>query len=517
MGFRQASWDEPLIFELSQRGKIGHLVPEVAEEAKKAGEKELEKIRHLVRDGVNLPEVSEPEVVRHYTRLSQMNMSVSTTFYPLGSCTMKYNPAINNILSSLDEVVNIHPLQPEETVQGCLELLYKLDRMLCEITGMSKFSFATAAGAHGEFVGCLIMRRYFKDKGEERRKVIIPDSAHGTNPASAAMAGFDVVVVGSDKDGCVDVRHLREIVDGETAGLMLTNPNTLGIFEKNIEEIVEIMHGVDALLYYDGANLNAINGVVRPGDMGFDIIHLNLHKTFSTPHGGGGPGAGPVGVVKRLEKYLPPPVVVYDEKTGRYRLDYDRPGSVGVVKMFHGNFGVLVRAFAYLLSMGGVGLRASALASVVASNYLLSKMLRNRGVSLPYNPETPRKHEFVLSLSKLFRETNVRALDVAKRLLDHGFHAPTIYFPLIVDEAFMVEPTETETKQTLDRFAEAFAEVIREAYEKPELVRSAPHSTPVGRVNEARASHPKTLTPTWRIYQSRIRDVKVSEKIGDRG
>ena len=513
MVFRQASWDEPLIFELSRGRAEGYSVAKPEKEIIESAERYFSKIpRQLVREELNLPELTELEVVRHYTRLSQMNFSISTTFYPLGSCTMKYNPVLHNVLTSLDEVSNVHPAQPEETVQGCLEILYKLEQMLCEITGMNRFSFATAAGAHGEFVGCLIMRSYFMERGEERRKVIVPDSAHGTNPASASMAGFEVAVVKSDEEGCVDIKELERIVDENTAGLMLTNPNTLGVFEKNIEKIVDIIHGAGALLYYDGANLNAIAGLVRPGDMGFDIIHLNLHKTFSTPHGGGGPGAGPVGVIERLEKYLPPPLVVYDPNQRLYRLDWNRPSSVGPVKMFTGNFAVLVRAYAYLLALGGEGVRKSSIAAVASSNYLLKRMRGNRGVSLPFAPEKPRKHEFVLSLSRLRKETNVGALDVAKRLLDYGFHAPTVYFPLIVDEAFMVEPTETESKQMLDAFADAFAKIIEEAYSNPEVVRSAPHSTSVGRVNEAKASHPRTMTPTWRVYKSR-REVELQEKV----
>ncbi|HID05340.1 MAG TPA: glycine dehydrogenase subunit 2 [Aigarchaeota archaeon] len=515
MVFRQAAWEEPLVFELSREDAGGYSVAEPEKEILESAGDYLSRIPDgLVREELNLPQLTELEVVRHYTRLSQMNFSISTTFYPLGSCTMKYNPLLHNVLTSLDKVSNIHPMQPEETVQGCLEVLHRLERMLCEITGMSRFSFATAAGAHGEFVGCLIMRSYFRERGEERRKVIVPDSAHGTNPASASMAGFDVAVVKSDEEGCVDVRELERIVDEETAGIMLTNPNTLGVFERNIERIVEIIHDAGALLYYDGANLNAIAGLVRPGDMGFDIIHLNLHKTFSTPHGGGGPGAGPVGVVEKLERFLPPPLVVYDPGEGRYRLEWCRPGSVGPVKMFIGNFAVLLRAYAYLLALGGEGVRRASITAVAASNYLLKRMRGSRGVSLPFSPEKPRKHEFVLSLSKLRRETNVGALDVAKRLLDYGFHAPTVYFPQIVDEAFMVEPTETESKRMLDSFAEAFAKIIEEAYTSPEVVRAAPHSTAVGRVNEAKASHPKTITPSWRVYESRM-GIKLEERMGD--
>lgn len=502
--FRQARWDEKLVYELSRPGVYGYVPPQQEGKVREAGAKWLQNVPEtLIRKSLELPEVSEPDVVRHFTRLSQMNYSISTGFYPLGSCTMKYNPPINNIVASLEEVAHTHPLQPAETVQGCLEILHNLEEALKKLTGMDAFSLAPAAGAHGEFVGVLIMKAYHTEKeGKPRSKIIVPDSAHGTNPASASMAGFETVVVGTGEDGCVDVEMLEKIVDGDTAGIMLTNPNTVGVFEKNIEEIVKIMHRNDSLLYYDGANLNAIVGLVRPGDMGFDIVHLNLHKTFSTPHGGGGPGAGPVGVVAKLEKYLPPPRVKRNEKNEFY-LDYGSDSSIGPVKMFTGNFAVLVRAYAYILAMGGAGLRQAAMNAVLSSNYLLAKMKNLRGVSLPYDPKRPRKHEFVLSLARLRKETGLGALEVGKRLLDYGFHAPTVYFPLIVEEAFMVEPTETESKETLDSYFEAFAKIIEECYNNPELVRSAPVNTAVGRVNEAKASHPLTLTPTWRMYVRR--------------
>lgn len=502
--YRQARWEEKIVYELSTPEAFGFKPPRNPADVEDAGDRWLKQVpNHLIRENLPLPEVSEPNAVRHFTRLSQMNYSISTGFYPLGSCTMKYNPAINNSAASLEEVTNTHPLQPPETVQGCLALLYNLEQLLKEITGMDAFSLVPAAGAHGELVGCLIIRAYHTEKeGKPRSKIIVPDSAHGTNPASASMAGFDVVTVRTREDGCVDLEALEKMVDGDVAGIMLTNPNTVGLFEKDIEEIVNIMHRNDSLLYYDGANLNAIVGLVRPGDMGFDIVHLNLHKTFSTPHGGGGPGAGPVGVVEKLAKYLPPPRVkkTNDEK---YLLDYGGESSIGPVKLFTGNFAVLVRAYAYILSMGGEGLRRAAVHAVVSSNYLLRKMAKLRGVSLPYEPTRPRKHEFVVSLAKLRKETGLGAFEVAKRLLDYGFHAPTIYFPLIVEEAFMVEPTETESKATLDAFYEVFAKIIQECYESPELVRSAPSNTAVGRLNEAKASHPMHLTPTWRMYVKR--------------
>lgn len=505
MSYRQARWLEPTVFELSRPGAVAVDFPELDEVLKRGLEEVLKEVpEDLKRKDLSLPELSELEVVRHFTRLSQMNYSINTGMYPLGSCTMKYNPAMNEDLAYDERILNVHPLQPVETVQGCLEIMWRLEQILKEITGMSRFSLQPAAGAHGEFLGCLIIRAYHRDKGLHYKNImIIPDSAHGTNPASATMAGYEVKVVKSDKDGCVDINELEKIVDERVAGIMLTNPNTLGVFEKNIEEIVDIIHGVDGLLYYDGANLNALLGKVRPGDMGFDIIHLNLHKTFSTPHGGGGPGSGPVGVVEKLVEYLPSPLVEYDESRRMFYLDYDRPKAVGKIKMFYGNFSVLVRAYAYLLRVGSEGLKKVAEASVLASNYLLYKIRKLRGVDLPFAPESPRKHEFVVSLSKLYKETSVTARDVAKRLLDYGFHAPTVYFPLIVDEAFMIEPTESESKRELDNFYTALSNVIEEAYTNPEKVKSAPHNTAVGRIDEFKASHPRTMTPSWRVYVKR--------------
>ncbi|MDJ0273236.1 MAG: aminomethyl-transferring glycine dehydrogenase subunit GcvPB [Candidatus Caldarchaeum sp.] len=507
--YRQACWDEKLVYELSRPGVTGFTTPINPQEVREAGERSLGKVpKNLLRDSLNLPELSELTVVRHFTRLSQMNYSISTGFYPLGSCTMKYNPVVNNQLAEL--VADIHPLQPAETVQGCLEILYNLEQALKTLTGMDAFSMVPAAGAHGELVGCLIIRAYHSEKeGKPRPKIIVPDSAHGTNPASAAMAGFEVSVVRTREDGCVDLEMLEKMVDGDIAGIMLTNPNTIGLFEKDIEEIVRIMHQNDSLLYYDGANLNAIVGVARPGDMGFDIVHLNLHKTFSTPHGGGGPGAGPVGVVAKLAKYLPPPRVVKNSE-GRFVLEDGGSSSIGPVKLFTGNFAVLLRAYAYILAMGGEGLRRAALYAVTSSNYLLSKVRQLRGVTLPFDPSRPRKHEFVVSLAKLRKETGLGALEVAKRLLDYGVHAPTIYFPLIVEEAFMVEPTETESKETLDNFYEVLSKVVQECYESPELVKSAPHNTAVGRINEAKASHPIHLTLSMRMKKRKQNEQNTS-------
>jgi len=498
--YRQSRWNEPLIFEISREGAVGHVLPKLEKEISAQLKEATNEIpKHLLRAKLNLPEASELEVVRHFTRLSQMNYGISVGTYPLGSCTMKYNPVANERFASLEKVQNVHPLQDQRTVQGSLELLYRLEKSLCEITGMHKFSFIPAAGAQGEFLGCLMVKAHHEEQGEHRRKMIVPDSAHGTNPASAEMAGFQVDVVKSDETGCVDIEELETIATEETAGLMLTNPNTLGIFERNIEEIVQIIHGAGGLLYYDGANLNAIMGKARPGDMGFDIVHLNVHKTFSTPHGGGGPGAGPVGVTKELQKFLPAPTVEYQSATHSYYLDYNRPKAVGKMKMFYGNFAVYVKTYAYILMMGAEGLQLAAEASVLGSNYLLSKLRTLRGVAVPFDSGEPHKHEFVLSLSQLAKETGVRALDTAKRFLDHGVHAPITYFPLIIDEALMVEPTESEPKRELDNFAEVMSKIIEEAYHEPKKVLGAPYNTSVGRINEVKASHPKTLCLSWRM------------------
>jgi len=500
--YRQSRWNEPLLFEFSRKGAIGHILPTLEEEISSELREALNELpEEMHRKELNLPEVSELEVVRHFTRLSQMNYGISLGAYPLGSCTMKYNPVINEKLASLESVQDVHPLQDQRTTQGSLELLYKLEKMLCEITGMHKFSFIPAAGAQGELLGCLMMKAYHKEYGKNRRRVIVPDSAHGTNPASARMAGFEVDVVKSDGTGCVDIKELEKIATKETAGLMITNPNTLGIFERNIEKIVQIIHDVGGLLYYDGANLNAIMGKVRPGDMGFDIVHLNAHKTFSTPHGGGGPGAGPVGVKKELQEFLPAPTVECDSATNSYYLDYDRPRGVGKIKMFFGNFSVYVKTYAYILLMGSEGLRLAAETSVLASNYLLKKLSEFEGVTVPFDSGQPRKHEFVLSLSKLAKDTGVKASDVAKRFLDYGIHAPIIYFPLIIDEAFMVEPTESENKRELDNFARIMSGIIDEAYNEPTNVLGAPYNTSVGRINEVKASHPKTLCLSWRTFK----------------
>jgi len=503
--FKQANWNEPIIFNLGKEGRRGHIPPKLEEEIKNVvGEAEALIPKNMQRTSqLGLPELSEVEVTRHFMRLSEMNYGVDSGFYPLGSCTMKYNPKINEQLANLPTINMLHPYQDESTVQGILEILYKLERWLAEITGTHEVCLHPAAGAHGEFLGTLLMRAYHKinGEGEKRSEVIIPDSAHGTNPASASMAGFKVVVVPSDEEGCINLEALKAAVSEKTAGLMLTNPNTLGIFEKNIEEISKTIHEAGGLLYYDGANLNPLLGIVRPGDMGFDIVHINIHKTFSTPHGGGGPGAGPVGVSKKLAEFLPVPRIVYDGE--RYHLDYDRPRSIGKIRSFYGNVGVLLKAYAYILSLGFEGLSEVAEVSVLNANYLLKKLRGIKGLTLPYNSEKPRKHECVFSAKTLKNETGISALNIAKRLLDYGLHAPTIYFPLIVEEALMIEPTETYEKEELDKFAEVVQKICEEAYKNPEAVLKAPHNAAVPRLDEVKASHPKTMALSWRMFQKK--------------
>jgi glycine dehydrogenase subunit 2 len=500
--YKQASWNEPLIFNIGRSGLRGHYPPEAEEEVKKAVGDVSSIIPETVRrtDRPKLPELSEVEVVRHFTRLSEMNYGTDSGLYPLGSCTMKYNPRINELLADLPTLKMTHPYQDESTVQGILEILYKLERWLTEITGTHEVCLQPAAGAHGEFLGTLLMRACLKLNGdcEKRTEVIVPDSAHGTNPASAAMAGFKVVVLPSGADGCVDVEALKTAVSQKTAGLMLTNPNTLGLFEKDIEQIAKITHEVGGLLYYDGANLNPMLGKARPADMGFDIVHINIHKTFGTPHGGGGPGSGPVGVSKNLAQFLPVPRIIFDGQS--YHLDYDRPNSIGKIRSFYGNVAVLLKAYAYTLSLGLEGLREAAEISVLNANYLMKRLTAIKGLTLPYDGKKPRKHECVLSAKLLKKETGVSALNVAKRLLDYGLHAPTIYFPLIVEEALMIEPTETFEKAELDRFVDAVQKICEEAYTNPETVLKAPHNTAVSRLDEVKASQLRTMALSWRMY-----------------
>ncbi len=435
-----------------------------------------------------LPEIGELDLVRHYVRLSQRNLGVDTAFYPLGSCTMKYNPKVNEKAAGLPGFARLHPWQPEETVQGMLTLFRDLERRLAAITGMDAVSLQPAAGAHGELAGLLLIRACLRERGEGRRNVVlIPDSAHGTNPASCTLCGFRVVQVRSSDRGVVDLADLRAKLSPDVAAIMVTNPNTLGLFESDIAEIAGRVHEAGGLVYMDGANLNAILGRARPGDFGADVMHLNVHKTFSTPHGGGGPGAGPIAVKALLEPYLPVPRIV--ERGDRLAWDWDRPRSIGKLKAFWGNAAVLLRAYAYIAGLGDAGLRRVSLHAVLNANYLQARL--RKVFALPH--DRPCMHEFVLSATKQ-KKQGVRALDIAKRLLDYGFYAPTIYFPLIVPEALMIEPTETESRETLDAFVEAMRAIAREARETPDLVRHAPHTTPVRRLDEVRAAKTPVLT-----------------------
>ena len=440
-----------------------------------------------------LPEIAEPEIVRHYNRLSKRNFDLDTGFYPLGSCTMKHNPKLHERVAALPGNARLHPAQSPKRAQGALQLMYELQQALGEIAGLPHVSLQPSAGSHGELAGVLLTRAYHEDRGEHRTKVLTPDTAHGTNPATVTMAGYEVVKVGTDERGGVDVDDLRAKAGDDVACLMLTNPNTLGLFDENIQEIAKIVHGVGATLYYDGANLNAVMGRTRPGDMGFDIVHYNLHKTFTQPHGGGGPGAGPIAVSDRIEPYLPRPQVVRREDGNghgpSFDLDYDRPKSIGRLRGFQGNYGVFVRSYAYILSLGGDGLQEASETAVLNANYLLAR-LKEQGVAehLPAAYDRVCMHEFVLSGAPMKKNLGLKTLDLAKRLLDHGFHPPTVYFPLLVDEALLVEPTETETKETLDAFADAIADILREGAEDPEIARNAPYSTPVRRLDEAGAA-----------------------------
>lgn len=472
-----------IIFEKSKEGKRGIKLPQSPIEKKV---ETLVSPEFLRTEDVILPELTELDVVRHYTNLSHKNFSVDTVFYPLGSCTMKYNPRINELTSSLEGFTNIHPEQPENQVQGALELMYELQEQLKIITGMDAVTLQPAAGAHGEFVGMLIVKKYFEQLGEKRTKVIVPDSAHGTNPATAKMCGFDVIEIPSNEKGQVNIEELKKVLNEDIAAIMMTNPNTLGIFEENITEIADIAHEKGALLYYDGANLNAIMGITNPALMGFDIVHVNLHKTFSTPHGGGGPGAGPVGVVDKLKSYLPVPLVKYDGH--KYYLDYSLENTIGKVKAFFGNFGVLVRAYTYIIMMGRAGLRKVSEDAVLNANYLKEKLKST--YKLPYDQIC--MHEFVLS-GELQKEQGVNTVGIAKRLIDFGIHPPTVYFPLIVPEAIMVEPTETEDKETLDNFINIMLKIAREIETDAELVLESPLRTPVSKVDETYAARNPNL------------------------
>ncbi len=468
---------DKLIFDLSKAGRQGYSLPANCWEASLA-----ELPSDLQRsEAPALPEVSELDVVRHYTNLSQMNFGVDSGFYPLGSCTMKYNPKINEEIAAHPGFAGLHPLQPDSTVQGALRVYEELSKALSEITGMADFTLNPFAGAHGELTGLMIIRQYHISRGDlKRTKIIVPDSAHGTNPASAAVCGLEIVQVKSKENGLVDVEDLKPLLNDEIAGIMMTNPNTLGLFEKDIKEIAALVHEAGGLLYYDGANMNPLIGVVRPGDMGFDVLHLNLHKSFSTPHGGGGPGAGPVGVAEHLIKHLPMPRAVVS--------DVDDNLSCGQISGFMGNFGVLLRAYTYILMLGKQNVRMVGPLAVLGANYIKESLK-----DCYYLPiESVCKHEFVFD-GLVDKSTGVTTLDIAKRLLDYGFHAPTIYFPLLFHQAIMIEPTETESKETLDGFIEIMRHIAAEALEDPDSLKSAPHTTPVRRLDETTAARQPVL------------------------
>ena len=497
LSFTQAADDDLTIFQRSRDGRRAFTPPPLDVPAKPLDELIPAALRR--REPAKLPEVSEPEIVRHYNRLSKRNFDLDTGFYPLGSCTMKHNPKLHERVAALPGNAKLHPLQDPADAQGALELMWRLQYSLGEISGLPHVSLQPSAGSHGELAGVLLTRAYHEDRGEHRTKVLTPESAHGTNPATVTMAGYDLVKIAVDANGNVDIEDLRAKATTDVACLMLTNPSTLGLFEPQIKEIAEIVHNVGATLYYDGANLNAIMGYCRPGDMGFDIVHFNLHKSFTQPHGGGGPGAGPIAVSNRIEPFLPRPQVVRVEREGEvaYDLDYDRPKSIGRLRGFQGNYGVFVRSYAYIRSLGASGLKEASEVAVLNANYLLAK-LGQEGVLEYLEPAYDRvcMHEFVLSGTPMKRELEIKTLDLAKRLLDHGVHPPTVYFPLIVDEALLIEPTETETKETLDRFAEIVAAVLREARENPEIARNAPYTAPVRRLDEAAAArHPILRQP----------------------
>ncbi|PIH05018.1 aminomethyl-transferring glycine dehydrogenase subunit GcvPB [Clostridium combesii] len=474
-----------VIFELSSEGRKGYRLPNLD-----VPEVELSKLlpKNLLReDEIDLPEVSEVDVVRHYTALSNKNYTVDNGFYPLGSCTMKYNPKINEDIAALSGFSKIHPLQDENISQGALELMYDLKGKLCEITGLYDFTLQPAAGAHGEYTGLLIIKAYHEKRGDTKRtKIIVPDSAHGTNPASASVAGFDIVEIKSGEDGRVSIEELKKVLNDEIAGLMLTNPSTLGLFEKDIKLISELVHEAGGLLYYDGANLNAIMGIARPGDMGFDVCHLNMHKTFSTPHGGGGPGSGPVGVKKHLAKFLPVPTV--EKENDKFILDYNREDSLGKIRSLYGNFGVMVKAYTYILTMGKEGLKAASENAVLNANYIKESLRDYYNIG----KDDICKHEVILSTLKE-NPHHIATLDIAKRLIDYGVHPPTVYFPLIIEEALMIEPTESESKDTVDEFIDAMKKIAVEAKENPELLHEAPVNAPVRRLDQVKAARKPIL------------------------
>ncbi len=479
------------IFEKSKPGRRAATLP--AAGVPEPPLEELIPAKLLRSEAPRMPEVSEPEIVRHYNRLSRRNFDLDTGLYPLGSCTMKHNPRLNERVAALPGHARLHPAQDPRRAQGALELMWLLQESLAEICGLPHVSLQPSAGSHGELAGLLLTRAFHADRGERRTKVLAPDTSHGTNPASVTMAGYEAVKVATDERGGVDMDDLRARIDDEVACLMLTNPNTLGLFDENIAEIAALIHGAGGTLYYDGANLNAVMGHSRPGEMGFDIVHVNLHKSFSQPHGGGGPGAGPIAVSERIEPFLPRPQVVRRADTNgggpTFDLDFDRPKSIGRLRGFQGNFGVFVRAYAYILSLGADGLAEASETAVLNANYLKARLAEGRaGERLPVAFDRHCMHEFVLSGAPIKRELGVSTLDLAKRLLDFGFHPPTVYFPLLVEEALMIEPTETETKESLDAFAEAIEQILAEAEQDPEIARKAPYLTPVRRLDEVRAT-----------------------------
>jgi len=486
------------IFERSSSGRRAFVAP--ALDVPEVPVAELLPASQLREQPAELPEISEPELVRHYVMLSSKNFHLDEGFYPLGSCTMKHNPKLHERVAALPGHARLHPLQDPEYAQGALELMWRLQNALSEIAGLPHVSLQPSAGSHGELAGLLLTRAYHEDRGERKTKVLTPDTAHGTNPATVTMAGYEVVKVGTADDGGVDLDDLRAKATDEVACLMLTNPNTLGLFDRNIEEIARIVHDAGATLYYDGANLNAIMGVARPGDMGFDIVHYNLHKTFTQPHGGGGPGAGPIAVSDRIEQFLPTPQVLRrggDNGAGRFVLDDDRPKSIGKLRGFHGNFGVFVRSYAYIRSLGADGLKDASEVAVLNANYLKARLAEEGiGEYLPIAFDRTCMHEFVLSGRGAKEKLGVRTLDIAKRMLDHGVHPPTVYFPLLVAEALMIEPTETETKERLDGFADVVRAILEEAAADPEIARNAPYTTPVRRLDEAAAA--KQPVVRWR-------------------
>jgi glycine cleavage system P protein (glycine dehydrogenase) subunit 2 len=482
------------IFEKSKQGRRAAVLPDA--EVPEAPLDELVPADLLRDEPPRLPEIAEPEIVRHYNRLSRRNFDLDTGLYPLGSCTMKHNPRLNERVAALPGHARLHPTQDPKRAQGALELMWLLQESLAEICGLPHVSLQPSAGSHGELAGLLLTRAFHADRGEARSKVLAPDTAHGTNPASVTMAGYEVVKVATNERGGVEMDDLRAKVDDEVACLMLTNPNTLGLFDENIAEIAALIHAAGGTLYYDGANLNAVMGHSRPGDMGFDIVHVNLHKSFSQPHGGGGPGAGPIAVSERIEPFLPRPQVVRRDGF-YYDLDHERPKSIGRLRGFQGNFGVFVRSYAYILSLGADGLAEASQTAVLNANYLKARLAEGRaGKHLPVAFERHCMHEFVLSGKPMKRELGLATLDLAKRLLDFGFHPPTVYFPLLVEEALMVEPTETETKESLDAFAEAIDQILAEAEENPEKAKQAPYTTPVRRLDEVKATrHPVVRQP----------------------